>query len=382
MSIGKGTNFFDGTSTVQIALTDASGNAVLARGTVANIPSAVSGYAVSCIYQATDSGAIYENTGSATSCTFTLMDTASTSLQLPESATDATTTTTTSLALTQNAVTTGIGLSQALNGLTTGFGHSITHTTAIIANGGSLFNVSSTSIDTSTTTGVLQNLSSTASLAGTQVLWTFSGLTTGIGHSIVANALTTGSVQTISATGLSTGKIASYTASSNSTNGSTSVEPFTLSTTMTGIGGVGGRLKAYMTTNVALGGWSNALKGEVVYGASGSTTGLGSSILAEMTLSAGTTTGTYAPFEIELNLGTGASTGTKTSLIYASVNGADAGTFSTSGYFLNLQGLTAGATNILTTGISAATINAATTASLKIVIGSTTYYIPLATAIA
>jgi hypothetical protein len=49
-----------------------------------------------------------------------------------------------------------------------------------------------------------------------------------------------------------------------------------------------------MTTNVALGSWSNALKGEVTYGASGSTTGLGSSILAEMTLAAGTTTGTYA----------------------------------------------------------------------------------------
>lgn len=379
-----GTNFFATKGSVQIALTDASDNAVLARGTVANLPSAVAGYAVSCLYQATDSGAIYENTGTALSCTFILMDTASTSLQLPEAATDATTTTGTSLALTQNTVTTGAGITQALNGLTTGFGHSITHTTSVIANGGSLLHLSSTGVDTSTTTGVLLNLSSTASTAGTQVLGTFSGLTTGTGVSIVANAVTTGNAIDVSTTGLTAGGQAiNVTASSASTDAGTSVEPVLITTTMTGVGGVGGRFKSSLTTNVALGAWSNAIKGEVTYGAAGSTTGLGSAILAEMTLSAGTASGNYALFEGELNLGAAAVTGTATSLIYLSVNGADAATFSTTnGYILNIAGLTAGASNVFRTGLTAATINAATTAALKIKIGSTDYFIPLATATA
>jgi hypothetical protein len=69
-------------------------------------------------------------------------------------------------------------------------------------------------------------------------------------------------------------------------------------------------------------------------------------------------------------------------LIYASINGDDASTFSTSGHILNLNGLTAGANNIFRTGLVAATINAATTAALRIVIDGTPYYIPLATATA
>jgi hypothetical protein len=129
-------NFFaPDNAAVKVALSDESGNAVLARGTVASLPSSVAGYAVSCIYQATDSGAIYENTGTASSCTFTLMDTAATSLQLPEAATDATTTTGTSLALTQNTVTTGNGLTQSLTGLTTGIGHRVTAAAATLTTG-------------------------------------------------------------------------------------------------------------------------------------------------------------------------------------------------------------------------------------------------------
>lgn len=173
-----------------------------------------------------------------------------------------------------------------------------------------------------------------------------------------------------------------WTYTSASTSGSVSVEPLNLDTTLTGIGGVGGRAKFTLTTNVALGGWSNALKGEVTYGASGRTDGLGSAIVAEMTLSAGTSSGTYAPLELELNLGTGALTGTATSLVYGSVNGADAGTFDTNGFVLNIAGLTAGASNTFRTGLTAATINAATTAALRVKIGATTYFIPLATATA
>lgn len=97
------------------------------------------------------------------------------------------------LLLTGANTSAGAILALANNALTTGFGITFAHTTSVIASGGSLLNLSSTSIDTSTTTGSLLNLSSTASTAGTQVLLTASALTTGIGLSIQATALTTGS---------------------------------------------------------------------------------------------------------------------------------------------------------------------------------------------
>lgn len=80
------------------------------------------------------------------------------------------------------------------NAMTTGKGFNFAHTTSVIAGGGTLCNLSSTSIDTTTTSGALLTLTSTASVAATQVLGTFSALTTGIGVSLVAAALTEGSV--------------------------------------------------------------------------------------------------------------------------------------------------------------------------------------------
>lgn len=179
-----------------------------------------------------------------------------------------------------------------------------------------------------------------------------------------------------------TGALASddftLTATSASTSGSVSVEPFNVDTTLTGIGGVGGRGKFTLTTNVALGSWSNALKGEVTYGASGKTAGLGSAIVAEMTLSAGTADGTYAPLELELNLGANAVTGTATSLIYASVNGADASTFDTNGYLFNIAGVTVGTNKVFANN---GTIDAnELTLGLRVKIAGADYYIPLATA--
>ena len=84
-------------------------------------------------------------------------------------------------------------------------------------------------------------------------------------------------------------------------------QPLVVDTTMSGAGADGGRSKFAMSTNVALGSFSNALKAEVTYGASGRTTGLGSAFVTEMSLSAGTSSGTYAPLEIELNVPSGAS---------------------------------------------------------------------------
>jgi len=179
-----------------------------------------------------------------------------------------------------------------------------------------------------------------------------------------------------------TGGDLDITTTSASTSGSSSVEPVLVSTTMTGAGGVGGRAKFLTTINSALGSFSNAIKGEVVYGAAGKTTGLGSAVLAEMTMSAGTADGTYAPVEIELNLPDSAATGTKTSLIYASVNGADKATFDTNGAIVNLAGVTAGAAKaVATPGATFAATDAgvdlggANIRGLKVLIGGAEYYL-------
>jgi hypothetical protein len=88
---------------------------------------------------------------------------------------------------------------EGLAALTTGKAISVAHTTSVIANGGTLLSLSSSGIDTATTSGCLVNLSSTASTSGTQVLGTFSVLTDGIGVSIVAAATTSGTLLKLSA---------------------------------------------------------------------------------------------------------------------------------------------------------------------------------------
>jgi hypothetical protein len=164
------------------------------------------------------------------------------------------------------------------------------------------------------------------------------------------------------------------------TNAATSgtYQPLVVSTTMSGAGADGGRAKFDMTTNVALGSFSNALKAEVTYGASGRTTGLGSAFVAELTLSAGTSAGTYAPVEIELNLGTSASTGTASSLIYASVNGDGKATMDTNGYFLNLAGVTVAGAKLAATG-TITNVNEITH-GLRVKIAGSDYYLLAATA--
>lgn len=157
-------------------------------------------------------------------------------------------------------------------------------------------------------------------------------------------------------------------------------EPVVVASTLSGVGVTGGRSKFSTTINAAAGSYTNAVKANVTYGASGKTTGLGSSLNAEMTLSAGTVDGNYAPIEIELNVPSGASTGTQTALVYASVNDADAATMDTNGVFVNLAGLTPGATDS-TKMVTAPGAAAALTPTLgiKIKIGSNFYYIPLVT---
>jgi len=121
-----------------------------------------------------------------------------------------------------------------------------------------------------------------------------------------------------------------------STSTSVSAEGLYMKTTMTGAAGVGGRARFHMYTNVALGGWSNALKAYTEYGAGGRTTGLGSALCAEIVLSAGTSSGTYAPLESEISFGTTGVTGTATSFLYMNTAGTARTAFDTSGYLFEL----------------------------------------------
>ena len=211
---------------MEIAITDESNNAMIAKGTAANIAAATgAGYAVGCWAYATDSGAWYQNVGTVSVASWSAVGTGT--LTIPAALTDSTSTTTTSLALTQNAVTTGAGLTQSLNGLTTGKGLSLTHTTSVISGGGTLLNLSSTGADTTTTSGALLNLSATSGVAATQFLSTFA-TTTGIGESIVVNALTTGQALSIvsTSTGITSGSLLSIstgTTGAVATNGVVSI---------------------------------------------------------------------------------------------------------------------------------------------------------------
>jgi hypothetical protein len=72
--------------------------------------------------------------------------------------------------LTAEAMATGKVLDLgALAALTTGTGISIAHTTSVIANGGSLVKLSSSSVDTATTSGTILDIANTGSVAGTLV---------------------------------------------------------------------------------------------------------------------------------------------------------------------------------------------------------------------
>jgi hypothetical protein len=164
----------------------------------------------------------------------------------------------------------------------------------------------------------------------------------------------------------------------DSSTGSSTFNASTTSVTMTGVGGTGGRTLFEMGTNVALGSFSNALKAQVTYGATGRTTGLGSAFVAEMTLSAGTSAGTYAPVEIELNLGNGASTGTVSSLVFASVNGTGKAAMDDNGYVLNLAGVTEGSNKLFANNGNIAL--AEITYGLKVKIAGADYYLLAVTA--
>ena len=197
-------------ASVQVALTDASNNALLIRCTAALLPSAVAGYAIGCIATATDTGVIYTNTGTAASASFAAVD-GSSALTLPTSLADTSTTNGSSLAIVADAVTTGNGLTMSLAGMTTGKGLTITGATANL-----------------TTASALIKLDMTAAIAGNGITVATTGVYTGTGlATLTAGAMTTGVVlQLTSTTGLTSGSLlraTTSTAGALATNGAISL---------------------------------------------------------------------------------------------------------------------------------------------------------------
>lgn len=122
-------------------------------------------------------------------------------LRVSSSSVDTNTTQGTLLDLSSTASTSGVLAQISDTALTTGVGFKITHATGVLAAGGSLMRIASTSNDTNLTQGNLLDLSSTASTAGTQFLQTYSALAGGIGQSITTAVLTTGNALKVTAGG-------------------------------------------------------------------------------------------------------------------------------------------------------------------------------------
>jgi len=162
---------------------------------------------------------------------------------------------------------------------------------------------------------------------------------------------------------------------SASTDGGTSVQPIYMYSVMTGDAGVGGRACFHLYTEADLGGWANALKGYFDIGASGSVSGLGSAIVAEMRFPGeAVSTGSYGVLEIELVTQASGTFSSPVAMQWMQVSGDATATASweDSGYIWIIKGLTDDTGNIFDSDT-----NPTCDATLRILIGDTPYYILL-----
>lgn len=163
------------------------------------------------------------------------------------------------------------------------------------------------------------------------------------------------------------------TMTSSSTSGSTSIESMYIKQTMTGAGGVGGRARFHLDTDVELGGWANALKSYVTLNDDGAATGLLSSFCAELVMPTNAPSGgNYACVEHELIMPSGTGTGTATAFQYFEVSGDDASTFDTSGYLFKLAGVSVASGKVFQENTASDATHA-----LRVNIGGTDYFIML-----
>ncbi len=99
------------------------------------------------------------------------------------------------LELVDDANALGIGVHATFDGLTTGEGFLITHTTSVIADGGSLVRLSSTGVNTGgSTNGAVLDVIASGQVAGVVAKIATAALTTGKAVEVTANLLTTGNI--------------------------------------------------------------------------------------------------------------------------------------------------------------------------------------------
>lgn len=187
----NGTNFFTKiSSTIDGAFTDESGNLRLIKCTAGNLPTGA-GYAIGCIAEATDSGVLYYNTGTATVASFTAVNAGAAAMTVPSSFTDTTTTTGNAFRILTTAgtfTTGGAAIKADLAAGTAGNGLVAITTGAYTGTGLLLLTANSL------TTGSLATLSATAQTSGTLVSITGGGanVTTGIVLDVEMGAATQG----------------------------------------------------------------------------------------------------------------------------------------------------------------------------------------------
>lgn len=152
-----------------------------------------------------------------------------------------------------------------------------------------------------------------------------------------------------------------------------------------GAGGEAGRFFCTVENNAPVD-TVNGAHNSLSFGASaGNVTGLGNAQRCTLHIPNRSLTGTTSAVMAEIFCdGASSDLGGVTSFFRAAAAGTQGGIdkFDDKGYAFSFQGLTAGAAHVFRTGITAATMNAACTAALRIRIGGTDYFIPLATATA
>lgn len=251
-----GTNFSDNNvskngGTVNHYLTNDTDKWILIRGTAALISAETgAGYAIGCIAMATDTGAAYYNSGTATTASWTAFNSAA--FTVPTSVTDSTTTTGNSFRVLTTAGTfttggsaikadlaagtVGNGLVAITTGAYTGTG--LLKVSGVAATTGTLGLFSATALTSGyglqvvagsalTTGGALAYLDMGSSTAGQGVTVVTTGAYTGTGLiTLTAGAMTTGvGLSVVSTTGLTSGSLiraTSSTAGLLATNGAIS----------------------------------------------------------------------------------------------------------------------------------------------------------------
>lgn len=170
--------------------------------------------------------------------------------------------------------------------------------------------------------------------------------------------------------------------SSTSTDTDDSIRPIYMRHTVLGVGGVGHRAEFHTRCDTVLGTWCNALKGYWEWdnaagtGTSGRTTGLSSAICAELKMpDAAVGTGHYYPLEVEFVGQTNSGPGVHHGFITMRASGTLTN-FDDYGFLFDIQGVSPAVNHMIDDAMTEDT-SPAINATMRIQVGTTTWYIPL-----